>query len=243
MKPELWVIFLFGLAFLVTRVVLAIRFPVPTKDQEAVFRTVLSLSAAGIAAVIPGLLQLESEFAATTISSTGALGVFALVYLFNPASRHSLKKQVSSEGNPQIVDTDATAQIIQQLSMQVSELTKRMEEMELQLNASKEKTERHPLPPPPSGGRNLASKIVFGVMGVVLIVMLVLYAVFFPAPTEFQTIALRTIFALAGATLGATIPGMLEVKSGGSQLLLRVSTALLMFIIIYFFTPLAVTMK
>jgi hypothetical protein len=85
-SPELWIVFIFGLVFLATRVVLAIRFPYPSKDQEAVFRTVLSLSAAGIAAAIPGLMKFESQVAATTISATGALAVFALVYLLNPAS-------------------------------------------------------------------------------------------------------------------------------------------------------------
>lgn len=94
-SQELWVIFMFGLVFLVTRVVLAIRFPHPSKDQEAVFRTVLSLAAAGIAAAIPGLMKFESQVAATTVSATGALAVFALVYFLNPASPRS--KRFSSD--------------------------------------------------------------------------------------------------------------------------------------------------
>ena len=89
MSQELWTIFIFSITFLITRVILAVRVPIPTRDQEAVFRTVLSLSAAGIAAGIPGLLKLESQATTTTISATGALAVFAIVYLFNPASTSS----------------------------------------------------------------------------------------------------------------------------------------------------------
>ena len=83
---EFWIVFIVGLGFLMVRVLLALWLPHPSKDQEAVFRTVLSLAAAGIGAAIPGLMKIESQIAETTISASGALTLFALVYLLNPAS-------------------------------------------------------------------------------------------------------------------------------------------------------------
>lgn len=74
----------FGVVFLVTRIVLAVLVPEPTPDQASVFRTVLALAAAGIGVVIPGLLNFESKVATTTVSATGALAIFAMVYLINP---------------------------------------------------------------------------------------------------------------------------------------------------------------
>lgn len=96
---EFWIVFIVGLSFLVARVVLALWLPNPSRDQEAVFRTVLSLAAAGIGAAIPGLMRFESQFAATTISATGALTLFVLVYLLNPASprKDSTIEQAANE--------------------------------------------------------------------------------------------------------------------------------------------------
>jgi hypothetical protein len=75
--------FLFGAVFLVVVLVLALAFPHPTPFQYLVFRVVLSLAAAGVAAVIPGFLNIQ---VATGLKAGGALAVFAVVYYFNPAA-------------------------------------------------------------------------------------------------------------------------------------------------------------
>jgi hypothetical protein len=46
-------IFVFGVAFVVVLIVLAVFFPNPSDFQYFIFRTVLALAAAGVAALIP----------------------------------------------------------------------------------------------------------------------------------------------------------------------------------------------
>jgi hypothetical protein len=75
--------FLFGIAFLLLFLVLAKWFPYPTALQYFVFRLLLSLAAAGVAAVTPGFLHLRIP---TWSRAGGALAVFVLLYSFNPAS-------------------------------------------------------------------------------------------------------------------------------------------------------------
>jgi hypothetical protein len=64
---------------------LAILFPHPTNFQLLVFRTLLALSAAGIAAAIPGFLNLSMDAAGLAIRAGGALAIFLLIYRLNPA--------------------------------------------------------------------------------------------------------------------------------------------------------------
>lgn len=87
MKIEIVLLFAFGVVAMVTRVVIALFIPNPSQNQEAVFRTVLSISCAGIAAIIPGSIEFTSEAMQSTISATGAIGVFAFVYLTNPNTK------------------------------------------------------------------------------------------------------------------------------------------------------------
>jgi hypothetical protein len=75
-------IFAFGIVFIVLLVILAIFFPNPTPFQFEVFKTVLALAAAGIAALIPGLLNVDLP----AVRATGALAVLILVYKFSPAA-------------------------------------------------------------------------------------------------------------------------------------------------------------
>ncbi|UCG58469.1 MAG: hypothetical protein JSU70_02970 [Phycisphaerales bacterium] len=77
------VAFAFGVAFVIALLVLAIAFPDPTPFQYTVFRVVLSLAAAGVGAIIPGLLEAK---AATWIRASGALAVFVIVYFYSPAA-------------------------------------------------------------------------------------------------------------------------------------------------------------
>jgi hypothetical protein len=77
--------FVFGTSFVVALLALAVLFPEPTPFQYQVFRIVLTLACAGVAAVIPGFLALRTDTAGLLIRAGGALAVFVLVYLQNPA--------------------------------------------------------------------------------------------------------------------------------------------------------------
>jgi hypothetical protein len=82
--------FFFGLCFVGILLILAIGFPQPTAFQYMVFRIILALAAAGIAGVIPGLIQLKMQSnAILLINAGGALAVFVLIYLFAPADLNS----------------------------------------------------------------------------------------------------------------------------------------------------------
>ncbi len=74
--------FIFGVAFVITLIILAIAFPEPTAFQYMVFRIILALAAAGVGAMIPGFLHVNVS---AWVRAGGALGVFAVVYFFNPA--------------------------------------------------------------------------------------------------------------------------------------------------------------
>lgn len=74
----------FGIIFIIVILLLSIKFPNPTPHQAWVFRVVLSLAAAGIGATLPGLLKIEGQIAQFAIGASGALGLFIIVYFFNP---------------------------------------------------------------------------------------------------------------------------------------------------------------
>jgi hypothetical protein len=79
--------FVFGVAFVVVLLVLAVEIPNPTSFQYTTFRVILALAASGIAVMIPGFLHVTIS---TWIRAGGALGVFVVVFFFNPASLVSL---------------------------------------------------------------------------------------------------------------------------------------------------------
>jgi hypothetical protein len=74
---------LFGTAFLVALLVLAIVFPQPTTFQYTVFRIVLAVSAAGFVSMTPGFLEVKVS---NWLRAGGALAVFAVIYFFSPAA-------------------------------------------------------------------------------------------------------------------------------------------------------------
>lgn len=76
------VAYIFGVAFVIVILVLAVAFPEPTRFQYTVFRIILALAASGIASVIPGLLHVQ---VASWVKATGAIAVFVVVYFFSPA--------------------------------------------------------------------------------------------------------------------------------------------------------------
>lgn len=86
LTSQIIIAFIFGVTFVVALVILAIAFPKPTPFQYGVFRITLSLAAAGVAAMMPGFINLEvNPNVGLLIRAGGALAVFVIVFFFNPA--------------------------------------------------------------------------------------------------------------------------------------------------------------
>ncbi len=73
-----------GLMLALIILVLVVFIPNPTPSQFFVFRGVFAISLAAVAAIIPGLLNVESRFNKFSIKATGAIAVFILVWMLNP---------------------------------------------------------------------------------------------------------------------------------------------------------------
>jgi tetratricopeptide (TPR) repeat protein len=80
---ELIASFVFGVTFLTVMLVIAIYFPKPTEYQMYVFRIVISIAVSGIGAVVPGFLVVHIS---RYIRAGGALALFVIVYMINPAA-------------------------------------------------------------------------------------------------------------------------------------------------------------
>jgi hypothetical protein len=70
-----------GAVFVVVLLFIAFLVPDPTTTQWFVFRVVLALAAAGIGAIIPGLIVVNVS---KIIRAGGAIAVFVVVYSVNP---------------------------------------------------------------------------------------------------------------------------------------------------------------
>ena len=78
--------FAFGVIFLAAILAIAVLLPNPTPQQFMIFRIVIAVAAAGVAAVIPGLLAVNlSAGKKLAIRAGGALAVLVIVYFFSPA--------------------------------------------------------------------------------------------------------------------------------------------------------------
>ena len=95
LTSQIIIAFIFGVIFIIAMLALALKFPKPTSFQYSVFRTTFSLAAAGVAAMIPGFINLEvNPSLGLLIRAGGALAVFVIVFFFNPAQ---LKKDDSED--------------------------------------------------------------------------------------------------------------------------------------------------
>jgi hypothetical protein len=74
--------FVFGVAFVIAMITLAIWFPAPTPFQYTVFRIVLALAVAGVAVMFPGFISVAIP---GYLRAGGALAVFVIVYFYSPA--------------------------------------------------------------------------------------------------------------------------------------------------------------
>lgn len=73
--------FAFGVVFIAVLLSIAFLVPNPTVTQWFICRVVLALAAAGIGAIIPGLIVVSVS---NTVRAGGAIALFVLVYWFNP---------------------------------------------------------------------------------------------------------------------------------------------------------------
>lgn len=73
-----------GILFALIILIAVVSIPNPTSTQFFIFRGVFAISLAAIAAIIPGLLNVESRFQKFSIKATGAIAVFVIVWLLNP---------------------------------------------------------------------------------------------------------------------------------------------------------------
>jgi hypothetical protein len=82
-RAQQLIAFACGAVLIVGMLVIAFLAPSPTPFQYTIFRVVLALAAAGIAAMIPGFIELEIK---AWLRAGGALAVFVIVYFYNPAA-------------------------------------------------------------------------------------------------------------------------------------------------------------
>ena len=73
-----------GVLFASIILLAAILIPNPTPTQFFIFRGIFAVSLAAIAAIIPGLLTVESRFQKFSVRATGAIAVFVIVWMLNP---------------------------------------------------------------------------------------------------------------------------------------------------------------
>jgi len=71
-----------GIVLLLFVLSVVILYPCPTDSQRSIFKIVLAIAVAGLAAVIPGFFQMRFK---KIISAGGAIAVFAFIFLYNPA--------------------------------------------------------------------------------------------------------------------------------------------------------------
>ena len=84
----------FGVTFVLMCIVIAVFEPYPSPFLYFVTRVTLALAAAGVAVVLPGLLEVQLR---SQIKAAGALAVFCVVYFFSPAD-------LARRGTPTDVD-------------------------------------------------------------------------------------------------------------------------------------------
>lgn len=77
-----------GTIFLVALLVIGIVIDCPTNFQNRMFTTILALSAASFSAAIPGFINVKYR---EVITASGALAVFAIVFLMKPADLSDFK--------------------------------------------------------------------------------------------------------------------------------------------------------
>jgi hypothetical protein len=99
--------FVFGVVFVTALLAFVIFIPNPTPPQFEVIRIILALAAGGVAAMIPGFLNLKLGVGSNlALRAGGALAVFAIVYFYSPArwvsSPESITQTTTGPNSPAI---------------------------------------------------------------------------------------------------------------------------------------------
>jgi hypothetical protein len=88
MAIEAWLAVGFGFVFVVLMATVAIWITVtgrnPPQAAMFFFRVIIALAAAGVGAVLPGLLEVGVTAGGLTIRATCGLALFVIIYLVNP---------------------------------------------------------------------------------------------------------------------------------------------------------------
>ncbi len=115
LTPHQTLAFAFGATFVTAIFVVAFAMPNPSPFSYMVFRIILAIAAAGVTAVIPGLLHVKLGKA---IVGSGSLAVFVIVYFCSTASLTGVNVQTAAEAQiaKPIVRSAATYDVIQRLS-------------------------------------------------------------------------------------------------------------------------------
>lgn len=86
-----------GIVFMLTILILIVLFPCPTQSQYTIYRLIISIAIAAFASIIPGMFDFKYS---NLVSATGGLGVFAFVFIFDPA-----KTVISDDCSPNLFVT------------------------------------------------------------------------------------------------------------------------------------------
>ena len=95
--------FAFACIFLIALLIITLMIPDPTPTQHATFRTILALAAAGATVILPGSIAVKSQTKALALKAGGALGIFIVVYLLDPAAPKPLQKSSDVQSSVQPV--------------------------------------------------------------------------------------------------------------------------------------------
>ena len=88
--------------------------------------------------------------------------------------------------------------------------------------------------PPSPVDRFAQDRIAVSIFAVVFVAILIAISIFFPTPTPFQYLVFRIALAVAAGGVAGFLPGMIYVEIKSS---IRVTGALAVFVITYFFSP------
>jgi len=91
-----------GVFFALIVLFLAVAIPHPTDTQFFIFRATFAIALAGVAAIIPGLLNVEGKYKSFAIRATGAIAVFVIVWFTNPPALIGDNSKAKTENNTTI---------------------------------------------------------------------------------------------------------------------------------------------
>lgn len=113
-KADVWLPGLLGIAGLIYLLRLAEQHPNPSPFQVRIYLVVLALSAAAFAALIPGLLKIKLSGPGVAIRAAGAIGIFALVFFYEPAQTalfKALNINISEVTSKKVASADVSLEV------------------------------------------------------------------------------------------------------------------------------------